>query len=643
VDNVTAPIWRSYQVGAARASPVGCALHVGTLGGVQKYTPFSRPRPSVLALGLALNGGRVSKLLLRAAPARVPGTVPSLTIPPLVFTPSIPKQRASCVSHHWACLSTVSWIASPTGRMAAQETTAPRPAGGAGVPSRHPLRIHRADIMYEIASDGEKRRLSSGSFDAVYAAKWGLEAVAVKPLDVGVAPLADTDTTALWAELELLRELYHEHAVVLHGAIVEETATPPMFALVMDRAAGSLRELVHEGGDRATPGTGATPAERLRVLRKAAAAVLAFVHQGRRVHADFTPASILVDDKGGVRVADFAVAKLWREGWRSRGSLRGTYGPCAYLDPRRYEVNEPGSLTKSSVVCSLGQVVWEALEQSTCLGVEGARALAGALARAPLLTTLGLSENSIGDEGAHLLATGLAFAPLLTLLDLSRNSIGPDGARALAGALAYLPQLTTLNLGGNRVGDEGVRVLAESFAHVPLLMSLSLFDNSIGGEGASALAGALPHVPRLAALDLSHNSIGSDGARVLAGGLAHVAQLTTLKLSFNTIRAKGMRALARALTRVPQLTTLELSFNAIGVKGAPAIADALTRVPRLATLDLSGNRFGSEGALALAVALPHVPQLAALYLAGTFIGDAGTRALADAKARAPRLTIHITA
>jgi serine/threonine protein kinase len=239
---------------------------------------------------------------------------------------------------------------------ARDEAVLPPAGGGAGARARDALRIAAADIVYERTADGEKRRLGSGSFGTVYAATWGVEAVAVKQLDVGGGRLSDTDVTAFWAEVELLHQLHHKHVVVLYGAVVDEAATPPLYALVMERAAGSLHDLVH-GGARGAPCP--PPAERLRLLRQAAAA-LAFVHQRHIIHADLKPANILLDVDGGVRVADFGLAKLRRDGSRSRGSLRGARGTYTYMDPRLHDEDE-GSLTKASDVYSFGVLAWEAL------------------------------------------------------------------------------------------------------------------------------------------------------------------------------------------------------------------------------------------------------------------------------------------
>jgi Ran GTPase-activating protein (RanGAP) involved in mRNA processing and transport len=95
-----------------------------------------------------------------------------------------------------------------------------------------------------------------------------------------------------------------------------------------------------------------------------------------------------------------------------------------------------------------------------------ASALAAALGKVPGLEELVLSHNDVRDEGASSIAAALAAScPRLEKLDLVSCGLGNAGARALAGALSRAPLLTRLGLRGNEIGD-GARVeLREAAAH----------------------------------------------------------------------------------------------------------------------------------------------------------------------------------
>ncbi|CAE7889149.1 Nlrc5 [Symbiodinium microadriaticum] len=161
-------------------------------------------------------------------------------------------------------------------------------------------------------------------------------------------------------------------------------------------------------------------------------------------------------------------------------------------------------------------------------GVEGARALAAALAQLPLQ----------GDEGAQALAAAVAKLPLRKLeLNLRDNSLGPgaqvicdgqvfatpgvEAARALAAALAQLPlQELQLELGPNELGDEGARTLAAALAELPLQeLRLDLRGNRIGDDGARAVAAAVGQLPQLQklVLDLCDNSLSGEVKAELRG------------------------------------------------------------------------------------------------------------------------------
>jgi hypothetical protein len=72
-----------------------------------------------------------------------------------------------------------------------------------------------------------------------------------------------------------------------------------------------------------------------------------------------------------------------------------------------------------------------------------------------LLTSVDLSGNGMGVEGAKALAPAIAANGSLTSLNLNNNHLFPEGAKAVAPALAANGSLTSINLKYNKLGDEG--------------------------------------------------------------------------------------------------------------------------------------------------------------------------------------------
>ena len=129
----------------------------------------------------------------------------------------------------------------------------------------------------------------------------------------------------------------------------------------------------------------------------------------------------------------------------------------------------------------------------SCIELDGATALGGALRGSAAVTSLDLSFNALGDGGAMALAGALRGAPsALIVLNLSQNKICDAGAAAVA-ALVQAPGcvLAEVALNGNEIGDLGASALANAVRKAPALRKLWLSDNTIGSRGADALADAL--------------------------------------------------------------------------------------------------------------------------------------------------------
>ena len=102
----------------------------------------------------------------------------------------------------------------------------------------------------------------------------------------------------------------------------------------------------------------------------------------------------------------------------------------------------------------------------------------GSLLQLRQLDFNGLNGSCIGAEGAAALAPSLAPLTQLTRLDMCYNSIGAEGAAALAPSLALLTQLAHLEMCSNNIGAEGAAALAPSLVLLTQLAHLDLYRNN---------------------------------------------------------------------------------------------------------------------------------------------------------------------
>ena len=117
-------------------------------------------------------------------------------------------------------------------------------------------------------------------------------------------------------------------------------------------AGGSLRAIL-DGGASFTPSQ--TIALGLEACRG-----LNYAHAEGLVHRDITPANLLYDDKGRLRIADFGLAKaIAASGWTSQGT--DLVGTARYASPEQASGQR---LSKRSDVYSLGLILVEALSGS---------------------------------------------------------------------------------------------------------------------------------------------------------------------------------------------------------------------------------------------------------------------------------------
>ena len=280
--------------------------------------------------------------------------------------------------------------------------------------------------------------------------------------------------------------------------------------------------------------------------------------------------------------------------------------------------------------------------------LEALRTIAGALAQAPFLESLDVSDNALGEKGVRALAAALkrgaagasaasagdetgsknpSHAPLRSV---AMRNVGASvhACAALAETLEHATgELRSLHFHNNMSGDEGASFLASIVARAPTgvwqppptaggggggaasggsLVSLDLSDNPLTSAAGPSLSLAVAHHGNLRRLVLADTGLLDSGVAQVCAALAKGAApgLEELDLSLNEVTAAGARSIAAALTKsLKKLKVLNVRENELENAGAKALASGLAACPTLTRLDASSNQLRRPGAVALARAV----------------------------------------
>ncbi|HUZ19726.1 MAG TPA: PASTA domain-containing protein [Acidimicrobiales bacterium] len=247
------------------------------------------------------------------------------------------------------------------------------------------------------------------------------------------------------AEAQAVAALNHPNLVRVFDWGEEEDGP---FLVLEYLAGGSLRDLL-DSGARLSPAQAAAVGAR-------AAHGLAYAHRRGLVHRDVKPANLLFDEDGGVRVADFGLARALAEAaWTEpAGAVLGT---ARYASP---EQAEGRALDDRSDVYSLALVLFESVTGRVPFSGETTFAtlmarVGAVLPPAPELGPLSpiLAQAAIGEPLAR-----LGAAELATDLELAARSL-PAPERLPLAPRVVLPEPV-------RPREEGAPRASDGSAHV---------------------------------------------------------------------------------------------------------------------------------------------------------------------------------
>ena len=89
---------------------------------------------------------------------------------------------------------------------------------------------------------------------------------------------------------------------------------------------------------------------------------------------------------------------------------------------------------------------------------------------------------------------------------------GDDEARAIADALLRNTLITSIILEDNEIGDDGVEAIAKAMMVNSFVKKISFLGNYIKNRGAKAIASTLEGTRSLVSISLGHNMIECKGA-----------------------------------------------------------------------------------------------------------------------------------
>lgn len=223
-------------------------------------------------------------------------------------------------------------------------------AGSADITEPMPVRPGQTLASYAIEST-----VGTGGMGVVFAARHRVtgQPIALKLIRPGLASAATR--RRFNSEGRALARLRHPGIAQIYDAGIarpdEDPHAPAVPYIAMELIRGRL----------ITDAAASLPrAERLRLIEQAARAVH-HAHLNGVVHRDLKPANVLVDERGGVKVLDFGIAKLTKtDGPAVTTNAGQIVGTPAYMSPEQLGA-DPAGVDHRTDVYALGAMLFEVL------------------------------------------------------------------------------------------------------------------------------------------------------------------------------------------------------------------------------------------------------------------------------------------
>ncbi|CAN8070000.1 unnamed protein product [Agarophyton chilense] len=228
------------------------------------------------------------------------------------------------------------------------------------------------------------------------------------------------------------------------------------------------------------------------------------------------------------------------------------------------------------------------------LETPGSIALAPIVENSPALEDFRFSSLRLGREGAVRICKALQprLGQALRALNLADNSFGGEGAQALAEAVAHAPALESLIISDCLLEDDGVKLVCDALrTGAPKLRVLHVAANDVSVDGAKAIAKLLK-ASKLREFVAEDNEFGSSGAVRIAKGISSNCCLEVINVEGCEIGGRGALALAKAVARVKEFKLLRLDKNAIGEEAVEEITQLLEE--KLGCLEDNDEEEGEE-------------------------------------------------
>lgn len=216
--------------------------------------------------------------------------------------------------------------------------------------------LGRYELLIRLGQGGGANVFLARDLEATH----GARLVALKILLPRLASNSES-LRAFFTEADIAARLDHEHIVAILGF----GEASGVYALAMEYVFGeSLGQILHRSYLTRRPlsvGVVLTIAER----------ICAALHHAHRltdergepmglIHRDISPENILVGFDGGVKLADFGIAKVFNRGWETAAGI--VKGKSRYLSPEQMYARR---LDHRADLFALGIVLWEAVTGRT--------------------------------------------------------------------------------------------------------------------------------------------------------------------------------------------------------------------------------------------------------------------------------------